>query len=187
MTVAQPANAAIDGFTAGQLLAPTDYSKEFVVTGLQPDTEYVFEVTSLDINGNQGDATPVEIVGTTLAASAPGAPTIDCTTTSTDRFEVTITVLDNGCLPIDRYELSQDGVSVYSGAVPNPRLDDLRPGVDYTFTAKVANAIGESPETTEVCRFEEVSSNSIVAGGVMVMVSVAVTLIAGVLSLLVFA
>jgi len=155
-------------YTGGTVLAGTSSTNSFRVTGLTPETEYIFTVYAKDAagnvsgssnalsvttNGTTGDVTP-PTVPTNLTSSAKTSTTVSLSwTASTDDVDVT-------------------GYDVYKGAelagsttTTSYIVTGLTPGTLYTFTVKAKDAAGNQSAASSGLSVRTTASDPVVPIG----------------------
>ncbi len=115
------------------------------VTGLEPNTTYVFTVTATNGDGTSGPSSPSNSI--TTASSVPDAPTIG-TATKTGTTTATLTFnapLEDGGQAITLYTATSLPGSITATSTSSPiNFTGLTSGTSYTFTVTATNSVGTS-------------------------------------------
>jgi len=122
------------------------------VTGLTPETEYVFRVAAINGIGTGSFTSP--ITRTTLSPTVPGAPT-GLTATANgfgSAFLAWTAPADNGGAAITDYTIQYSGNGgtswanwAWSQFETNENLPVMESGVEYTFRVAAVNSVGTGP------------------------------------------
>jgi hypothetical protein len=120
----------------------TGGSSPIIVTGLQSNTSYVFNVVATNAAGNSIQSSPSTPITVT---TVPEAPTINSVTYGFESADVTFTANETGGSSITQYTVTSNPSSITSTGSSSPlTVSNLVGGTSYTFTVTATNANGTS-------------------------------------------
>lgn len=143
--------------------------------------KYIFRVYATNPRGNSDYSDTIRI-GLGPLPSTPAAPSRASEGNTDTSIGVEWTELTGQTLPVSYYILRMDegnGVQfsqVYTGTETSTVIEDLTPGVTYTFTVSAVNFNGEGAESTEAEITACVAPSGVSAPSVLSLTATTVTL-----------
>ncbi|PED40603.1 lytic polysaccharide monooxygenase [Bacillus cereus] len=139
----------------GEKLPETTSELNFEDVNLQANTEYTYQVTAVDMAGNESEkSAPIKVKTKELPEIDTEAPTAPSGLHSMGETATTVDLMwtastDN--VGVDHYEVYRDGKRVHDNVSETRFTDsDLQPNTEYTYTVKAVDAAGNVSEASNV-------------------------------------